>query len=88
MLAGTDPLEVLFFHRRGGVTVVLGWHGAFIAAVEAWRRREVARCLNNFSASISGASAGVRLPSGGAAVCSRLDRASCRQGSSVGRRPL
>ena len=40
-------------------------------------------CLNSFSASISGASAGVRLPSGGAAVCSRLDRASCRQGSSV-----
>jgi hypothetical protein len=41
-------------------------------------------CLNNFSASISGASAGVRLPSGGAAVCSKLDRASCRQGSSAG----
>jgi hypothetical protein len=41
-------------------------------------------CLNNFSASISGVSAGVRLPSGRAAVCSRLDRASCRQGWSVG----
>jgi hypothetical protein len=40
-------------------------------------------CLNSFSASISGASARVRLPSGGAVVCSRRDQASCRQGSSV-----
>jgi hypothetical protein len=37
MLAGTDPLEVLFFIVAGGVTVVLGGC-AFIAAVEAWRR--------------------------------------------------
>ena len=41
-------------------------------------------CLNRFSASISGTSAGVRLPSGGAATRSRLYRVSCRQGSSVG----
>ena len=39
--------------------------------------------LNRFSASISGVSARVRLPSGGAAVGSRLDRVSCRQGSNV-----
>jgi hypothetical protein len=31
-------------------------------------RRAGAGCLNSFSASISGASAGVRLPSGGAAA--------------------
>jgi hypothetical protein len=52
------------------------------AAVEG--KRGGPGCLNNFSASISGASAEVRLPSGRAAVCNRLDRASCRQGSSVG----
>ena len=40
-------------------------------------------CLNRFSASISGASAGVRLPSGRAAERSRLDRGSRRQGSHV-----
>jgi hypothetical protein len=40
-------------------------------------------CLNRFSASISGTSARVMLPSGRAAVGSRLDRVSCRQGSNV-----
>ena len=39
--------------------------------------------MNSISASISGASAEVRLPSGEAAGRSKLDRASCRQGSSV-----
>src|SRR6202043_2850863 len=41
-------------------------------------------CLNRISASISGASAGVRLPDGAAAGGSRLDPACCRQGSNVG----
>ena len=40
-------------------------------------------CLNRFSASISGTSAMVRLPSGRAAVGRRLDWVSCRQGSNV-----
>ncbi len=40
-------------------------------------------CLNRFSASISGASAGVRLPSGKAAARSRRDQVSFRQGSNV-----
>src|SRR6266446_7111808 len=40
-------------------------------------------CLNSLSASISGASAGVRLPCGGAAGGSRRDRVWCRQGSSA-----
>jgi uncharacterized membrane protein YedE/YeeE len=37
MLAGTDPLDVLFFIVAGGVAVVVGGC-AFIAAIEAWRR--------------------------------------------------
>jgi hypothetical protein len=58
---------------------------AFSAAQALERtRRAGPGYLNRFSASISGASAGVRLPSGVAAVASRLDRASCRQGANVG----
>jgi hypothetical protein len=37
MLAGTDPLDVLFFIVAGGTIIVLGGC-AIIAAVEAWRR--------------------------------------------------
>jgi hypothetical protein len=49
-----------------------------------WRNgRAGPGCLNSFSASISGASAGVRLPCGGAAGGSRRDRVWCRQGSSA-----
>jgi HSP20 family protein len=38
-----------------------------VLQIEGWIDRSGPGCLNNFSASISGASAGVRLPSGGAA---------------------
>jgi hypothetical protein len=50
MLAGTDPLDVLFFIVAGGIAVVLG-ACAFIAAIEAWRRssdnRRIRKHLRN-----------------------------------------
>src|ERR1700730_14008302 len=93
---GANPANALAWRETEGAARALGvtlqsydvqgpkdFNIAF-ATMAQQRPRGGPGCLNRFSASISGASARVRLPSGVAAGRSRLDRAWCRKGSRAG----
>src|SRR5208282_5505597 len=75
-LTTIDPANIERIRRR------ISLH--YIPTVDLAALRGGPGCLDSFSASISGASAGVKLPSGTAAGESKLDQASCRQGLNAG----